>query len=236
MAQKSNTGVNEPGRAKGPSPAGTTLFVLFRALDIPLELFLLRIKSKTSGDSLFGLTPYYACLLAMVITSSARHIFWQLYVSEQAMPVSFAVMVCIFNSSMNAMNIGMSLWGLASNSPGGESSFFWGSWTRSLGLGMFCLGSLVETYSELQRKAFKSQPANKEKVYMGGLFGVARHINYGGYLIWRVGFAIFAGGLPLGAIVFSYFLWYFSNIGVPALDGYCSKRVSNIHPRTLRLK
>lgn len=149
------------------------------------------------------------------------------------MSPSFALMACTFNTVMNALNVSMSLWGYASNAPGGRSGILWGSWTRALGLGMFCLGSFVETFAELQRKAFKDQPANKGKVYMGGFFGMARHINYGGYLVWRTGFAIFSGGLPWGAVVVSYFLWYFSNLGVPALDAYCSERVSPTCPAWL---
>lgn len=232
MAQQKEGGVDGPNRAKGSSPVGTSLFVLFRILDIPLQLYLLRCSSKSSGDSLFGLTPYYACLLGMAIIASARHVFWQLYISEQILPVSFALMVGMFNSSVNAMNIGMSLWSTVSNVPGGSATMLWGSWTRGLGLGLFCLGSFVETYSELQRKDFKDQPVNKGKVFMSGLFGLARHVNYGGYLIWRSGFAMFGGGLPWAAVVISYFLWYFSNLGVPALDEYCSERVSHPFPRS----
>jgi hypothetical protein len=235
MASEKKPSVDGPGRAKGPSPVGTTLFVLLRSLDFPLQLYLLRSSSKTSGESLFGFTPYYACIATMVLTASARHVFWQLFISEQVMPPSFALIACTFNTVMNASNVGMSLWGLASNAPVVQNSILWGSWTRALGLGMFCLGSFVETFADLQRKMFKDQPANKGKVYMGGLFGKARHINFGGYLIWRAGFAIFGGGLPWGTVIVSYFLWYFSNLGVPALDAYCSERVRNTYsvPRLL---
>jgi hypothetical protein len=55
---------------------------------------------------------------------------------------------------------------------------------------------------------------------------MARHINFGGYLVWRTGFAILGGGLPWGAIIVSNLFWYFSNLGVPALDAYCAERVS----------
>jgi hypothetical protein len=204
MAEEKKTAVDGPTRAKGPFPMGNTLFVLLCSLDFPLQLYLLRCSSKTSGSSLFGLTPYYACIAAMVLTASARHVFWQLYISEQEMPSSFALMACTFNTAMNALNVGMSLWGLASNAPEAGKGMFWGPWARALGLAMFCLGNFVETFAELQRKTFKEQPANKGKVYMGGLFGMARHINFGGCLVWRTGFAIFGGGLPWGVVVVSY--------------------------------
>ena len=140
----------------------------------------------------------------------------------------FAAMVSTFNTVMNTSSVGMSLWRLASNAPGPANLILWGPWTRALGLGMFAVGSFVETFAELQRKAFKDKPANKGKVYTNGFFGMARHINYGGYLLWRTGFAIFGGGLPWGTVIFSYFLWYFTNLGIPALDQYCSERVSYI--------
>ncbi|EEB94925.1 hypothetical protein MPER_06187, partial [Moniliophthora perniciosa FA553] len=43
-----------------------------------------------------------------------------------------------------------------------------------------------------QRKRFKDDVRNVGKPYTGGLFGLARHINYGGYMLWRTGFAIAA--------------------------------------------
>ena len=59
-----------------------------------------------------------------------------------------------------------------------------GSVTDYLGLGLFALGSALETVSELQRKAFKAKESNKGKVYTGGLFSLARHINYTGEILW----------------------------------------------------
>ena len=49
-------------------------------------------------------------------------------------------------------------------------------------------GILLELVSELQRKRFKDDPANKGKPYAGGLFSLARSINYGGYTLWRGGY------------------------------------------------
>jgi hypothetical protein len=201
MPSEEKPGVAGPGRAKGPSPLGTTIFVLLRSLDFPLQLYPFRSSSQTSGASFFGLTPYYACIAGMVLVASTRHVFWQLYISEQEMPPSFALMACAFNTVMNASNVGVSLWGLASNAPGAQNWILWGSWTRVMGLVLFCLGSFVETFADLQRKAFKDKPANKGKVFMEGFFGMARHINFGGYLLWRTGFAIFGGGFLWGAVI-----------------------------------
>jgi protein-S-isoprenylcysteine O-methyltransferase Ste14 len=155
-------------------------------------------------------------------------------------------MVSVFNTVMNAGNVVMSLWPLMSNAPrAGEN--LWasaapggatmGSVTRTVGMGMFVLGSLVETWAEVQRKRFKDDKRNEGKVFMGGLFGLARHVNYGGYFLWRTGFALFAGGLPWAGVIGLYFMLYFLYMGIPALDEYCSARVCCSHscPWTARL-
>ncbi len=83
----------------------------------------------------------------------------------------------------------------------------------------------METVCELPRKVFKSNPANKGKLYTGGFFAYARHINFGAYLLWRVGLATFCGGLGWGVMVTLYFLYYFGNTGVPDIDRHMSAKV-----------
>ena len=92
-----------PRPRQRPLPAGTTLFVVLRSLDFPLQLYHLRSSSKSAGASLFGLTQYYAYIAAMVFATSARHVFWQLYISEREMPLSFALFACTFNTVMNGL-------------------------------------------------------------------------------------------------------------------------------------
>ena len=55
----------------------------------------------------------------------------------------------------------------------------WGLMEQA-GVALFLVGSFLETGSELQRKAFKAEAANKGKLYYGGLFSLAQHINYTG--------------------------------------------------------
>ena len=50
-----------------------------------------------------------------------------------------------------------------------------GSVSDYAGLALFLAGAAVETVSELQRKAFKEDPANRGKVFTGGLFSLARY-------------------------------------------------------------
>jgi len=78
--------------------------------------------------------------------------------------------------------------------------------------------------SEIQRKAFKDEKKNEGKPFTGGLFGLARHINYGGYVVWRSSYALVSGGLLWAAFVGTFFGTDFARRGIPVLDEYCSKR------------
>ena len=59
-----------------------------------------------------------------------------------------------------------------------------------VGVGLFFFGSYLNTLSEMQRKRFKDNPANKGKLFSGGLFSYARHINYFGDTVWAVGWVM----------------------------------------------
>ncbi|MCP4642608.1 MAG: DUF1295 domain-containing protein [bacterium] len=60
----------------------------------------------------------------------------------------------------------------------------------AVAVGLFLLGSYLNTGSELQRKRFKADPANKGKLYTQGLFRYARHINYSGDTLWVAAWAL----------------------------------------------
>jgi hypothetical protein len=229
LQKQNQAGTDAPGRAHGFSLPGTVTFITLRSLDFFLQLYLLRrysspITSTDGTSSLFNLPPYQTFIALMVLTTSLRHIFWITYLSAQRIDPSFALVVSVFNTAMNSLSILMALWPRMSNAPSADADL-WTSPTRILGISLFILGSLVETCAEIQRKGFKKRSENKGKVYMGGLFALARHVNFGGYLLWRSGLALFAGGALWGGVIASYFLWYFLNMGIPALDEYCSKRV-----------
>ncbi|GGG26373.1 hypothetical protein GCM10007425_21200 [Lysinibacillus alkalisoli] len=61
-----------------------------------------------------------------------------------------------------------------------------------IGWVLFIGGSVLNTASELLRKPFKDNPANKGKLYTGGLFKYAIHINYLGDCLWVFGLALLA--------------------------------------------
>ncbi|KAJ4181592.1 hypothetical protein NW759_017174 [Fusarium solani] len=148
-----------------------------------------------------------------------------LYVSEQDTPPSSAFSIAFFNTVFNSFNTIFSLWTATSQAPslGPEESVLQ-SPAIMVGAGLYLTGILIEFVSELQRTLFKKNPANKGKPYSGGLFALARHINYGGYTIWRSAYAFTAAGWPWGLVVFSFFFYDFASRGVPVLDQYLSDR------------
>lgn len=228
---------------KGSSPIGTAIFISLRAaepflqrlllLTSPLTTILLPqlgIKSippppshgpLTSGHLIttlgLNLTPFQTILFAMTVAASAKQIFWLVATSKETMPVSNAVMICAFNLLNNALNI--LAFSLAAVNP-----TYALPWSMYVGAALFGLGILAEPIAEVQRRNFKDDPRNQGKPYSGGLFGLARSVNYGAYTIWRTGFALAAGGPVWAALVGSFFLWDFASRAVPTMEEYCSKR------------
>ncbi|MBS4190126.1 DUF1295 domain-containing protein [Bacillus sp. FJAT-49705] len=92
-----------------------------------------------------------------------------------------------------------------------------------IGWVLFFVGSMLNTVSELLRKPFKDNPANKGKLYTGGLFKYAIHINYLGDCLWVLGLALISNNvysllIPLGiflVFVFSY---------IPKSDDYLQNK------------
>ncbi len=90
-------------------------------------------------------------------------------------------------------------------------------------LALIALGSYLNTASEVQRKWWKADPANKGKCYTIGLFRYSMHINYFGDMVSFSGWALLTGVVwsilvPLGmtaGFVFSQ---------IPGLDAYLEQR------------
>ncbi|RAQ60104.1 hypothetical protein COH20_002089 [Aspergillus flavus] len=167
------------------------------------------------------LQPQYAIIAFMALGSSVKQILNILLVLEQEMSPSSAVIIAFFNTLCNTLNSILSVWAVTSQAPGPDS--FFGIFRRPFllaGIGFYSAGILIEAVSELQRTAFKKDPNNKGKPYAGGLFSAARHINYGGYTIWRASYAYTSAGWLWGLGVFSWFFYDFAARGVPVLDQY----------------
>ncbi|KAF7502970.1 hypothetical protein GJ744_004757 [Endocarpon pusillum] len=166
-----------------------------------------------------NLTPMQTLLFAMSVGASAKHIFWILATSKEKMSASSAAVVAAFNFLINALNV--LAFGLAAVNPTYYRS---APWNVYVGVALFVVGILVEPIAEVQRRNFKDDPRNEGKPYSGGLFALARSVNYGAYTTWRTGFALAAGGPVWAALVAAFFLRDFASRAVPTMEEYCSKR------------
>lgn len=236
MSSKSTTQDMVPGRGeKGKStPIGTSLFVGLRGIDPFLQRYILlstpfaTLLPKISlsapsppptGDLTLpfapGMTPFQSLIWTMSIGSAVKQIFWILYLSKEPMYPQGSLFICAFNTLFNTAN---SL--LFTLQPPAQ----WYPWQIYIGAAFYASGILIETISEIQRKAFKDAKGNEGKPYSGGLFSLARSINYGGYTLWRGGYALAAGGPVWGAIAGCLMAWDFTSRAIPVMDEYCSKR------------
>ncbi|RDW81276.1 uncharacterized protein DSM5745_04833 [Aspergillus mulundensis] len=234
-------------RHKTPSAPGRAVFVGLRALDVLWQYRLLTrgwasqcierlgghsipITQILSSATSTSLTPYYTLVTLLSLGSSIKQIGTMLFISEQETPVPSAIAVAGFNTIFNSANTLLSVWSLTSQVPAetevplSPGEFVLLNPLLSLGVGAYILGILTETVSEVQRTLFKKDPANKGKPYGGGLFSLATNINYGGYTIWRAGYALICGGAAPAVVTFSFFFWDFATRGVPVLDGYLEDR------------
>jgi steroid 5-alpha reductase family enzyme len=159
-------------------------------------------------------------LLGMTIGSAVKQNIWLTALTGEPMNAKNATIVSAFNTVMNGLNNYAFL--LTATSASTNSEF--PQMPLIVGSTLYVTGILVELIAEIQRKQFKSDPKNKGKPYTGGLWALARHINYGAYTFWRAGYAVAAGGWIWGAIVGAFFFSDFANRGVPILNEYCEKR------------
>ena len=236
-------------REKKPSPLGTSIFVGLRAADTVLQYSILQrgwgsqliqslggsvVPFATPRDpavAYFGLGPYPAILSALALGASTKHVAWILGISEQEMTAPAACMIGIFNTVLNTLNTMFSIWTITSAAPqmatqsASITDVITSSPTLMVGLGLFTVGLVTETASEVDRLWFKSKPENKGKPYGGGLWSWATNINYGGYMLWRAGYAMCAAGLPWGALVGGFFFYDFTSRAIPSLDKYCTDKV-----------
>lgn len=97
--------------------------------------------------------------------------------------------------------------------------------TQALGVALFVCGLNIELASELTRKEWKRDPSNKGKLYTGGLFGIVRHPNYAGFVLWQAGGIMVIGGLLSNVLVGAAFGCNMVNRAVLGLEYYCRRRM-----------
>lgn len=227
-------------RVKRFNTLGTAIFVGLRAADAFWQHALLQRSWATQLLEFVGgqavrsaapLRPYHNIIVWMACGSSLKQILTMLVVSEQEMSPSSAIMIAFFNTLFNTLNSVLSVWAVSSLAQP-STGFLETLQTPviAFAVGAYSIGILTEMTSEIQRTWYKSDPAHKGKPYAGGLFSLARHINYGGYTIWRGAYALLSGGYTWGVPVFSFFFYDFASRGVPVLDKYLSERVCFYFP------
>ncbi|MCJ1314863.1 hypothetical protein MMC15_000177 [Xylographa vitiligo] len=222
-------------RRKGPAPAGKATFILLRSLDVLLQYYLLRSNAggrlvhRLGGTAIppsaplaLGLSPYRLLIWTLSVGSAAKQIFWTACISENVFEPGFAAIISAYNTLLNTLNLLLAVWGATSNAP---RSLLGG--TVPVGVLLYALGIYLETVSEVQRRAFKRAPGNGDRPFCGGLFGLATNINYGGYTLWRTGYAVVCAGLPWGAVVAAWLAGDFCFRAIPMMEKYCQGRVSS---------
>ncbi|TKA75243.1 hypothetical protein B0A49_05543 [Cryomyces minteri] len=224
-------------RRKGTSVSGIVTFVALRALDLPIQYYLLRSNvgarliqylggtaitiPPANTATVLGLPPYYATIVLMATGSAAKQIYWATRISEQVLPPPFAILLAAYNTVLNSINTILSVWAWSSNSAPSGSSY---SLTQGVGLLLYGTGLFTEWYCEVQRKRFKQDPRNQGKPYSGGLFGLATNINYGGYTLWRTGYALYCAGLPWAGVMVAWLVGDFCARAIPSMEGYCQNK------------
>ena len=234
-----------------PTPLGRTLFVGLRAIDPLIQYSILShhagiswipgtfggallpttgtksLLHPASTGTLLDLPPYQSLLLCMSIGSMLKQSYWLLAVSKDEMPAGSAVIIALLNTVLNTLNSSLALWTLTSVNPNASNvSELLKSPYIVTGLAMYLIGIFTEVVSEIQRRNFKRDLRNKGRPYAGGLFSLARHINYAGYSLWRAGFALVAAGPAWAVVIGGWSAYDFATRAIPVLDRYCTGRVS----------
>jgi len=106
------------------------------------------------------------------------------YILEAQISYSGMIIISIYSTVTNSVATLSSLIYELSNELGSP---------QYISISLFTVGILTELISELRRKKFRDNPANKGKLYTGGLFSLAPDINYVSYALWRTGFALTSG-------------------------------------------
>jgi len=201
---------------------GSSLIRLCGASTVPLA----------ATTNVLGLAPHQMIMFSMTAVSSIVETFWLYYISQEKMPAGQATFIAVFHSVSNSINTLVSMCALTS------AVDRYGDWDSLLhsplmvfGIAFYIGGMLIQTVSELQRKKFKDNPANKGKPYGGGLFSLATHVNYGGFTIWRTGYAMASGGLTFAALSSVWFIYDFMSRAIPSLETHCERKYGEAYTK-----
>lgn len=177
-----------------------------------------------------GLGPIPSLLLTLYAGAAFKHIYWVTVTNKAEMRAGGGVAVGVYNFLMNAVaSLGVThalsraLASAADPNIDVVSSLLPSAWPHYAGATLFLLGVSLEMYSEHTRTRFKQSPANKGKVDDTAAFGIVRHPNYAGYLLWRTGIALASGSLATTLLTFALQFGQFA-ASIPDLASYMSVR------------
>ena len=158
-----------------------------------------------------------AILLAFIAALYfCRHLVTLFYLLVRKVEWAEVIGLSVF---MIAFEIGFVL--LGGGAFGGQMVPFGG--LDVLALALVLLGSFLNTYSEMQRKWWKADPANKGHCYTLGLFRHAMHINFFGDVVLFTGWALLTANLWTLALPLAMGL-SFAFFHIPGLDTYLAGR------------
>ncbi len=249
-------------RTKKASPLGTTVFICTRLLGPILAYrilghgltsnwlnalgFITFVSDKGPGQAstFLSLSLSQWVIFLMACVSTIKHIYWVLFISEQELPPFSGLYLGGLESMTDSLNSWLFMHHFSFPSSSSSSSFSSSkislappipglSLRMIIGALLFDFGITIESAAEIQRRAFKRDLRNAGKPFSGGLFGLARNINYGGHVLWKMGNAMAAGGWVWGFLVGGGHLHDFVTRGVPVLDGYCATKVCTSFLRLL---
>lgn len=229
-------------RKKGTSTINTTVWNILRLSDLPLQWWILKSGIASSlllrlgatpapyvtTATVLGLGPYHTVVLGLAVGSSLKQIYWKTFIGDTVMTLPFTFAIASYNTVLNVSNTMLAVWAVTSQQPSDQSSltaaFISAPWAFKTGLVLYSVGLFTEWWCEIQRKAFKQDPRNKGKPYAGGLFGLSRNINYGGYTLWRTGYSLICGGWVPGVLACTWLAGDFCARAIPSMNAYCEKR------------
>jgi len=205
----------------------TLAFSAMRMLD-PLFVGWLLWPTMTSTAAGENKTTVSLLLLGMVTVGAMRQAFWITCINLNEWNWELSIVVAIGNNWCDWTHAKCLLKRLAESesSDDDNNNGMIDSLTTCVGVTIFVIGSFLETHSEIQRRRFKDDPNNKGKLYTGGLFAHARHINYLGYILWRMGL----GFVSAPPFTLSYGLYHavdFYVRAIPLLQNHMQSKYGN---------
>jgi steroid 5-alpha reductase family enzyme len=159
-----------------------------------------------------GLSPRDVALLVCSVTYLARYLITSFRLLRREVDWYEAAQVAPFLFAIQA------LFGFL----GGRSTVPWRG-VDWLFVGLYVLGSYLNTVSELQRERWKRDPGHRGHLFTGGLFSYSMHINYFGDTLLFTGFALLTTS-PWALIVPLVMATLFVTFHIPALDAYLSRK------------